>query len=136
TLVFQNDRFSDFVADEHLNLKVTTESTEDGGARYFALIKGKDNQYTPKELFFVAQKDMFNTSPLFMNKAGDTLYMLDSRDRNTSALMGFNLETGKNTLIAEDKRVDISDVLVHPTDRTIQATAATYTKPEWTLLDK
>jgi dipeptidyl aminopeptidase/acylaminoacyl peptidase len=136
SLVFENDRFSDFVADEHLNLKVTTESTEDGGARYYALIKDKDNQYQPKELFSIAQKDMFNTSPLFMNKAGDTLYMLDSRGRNTSALMGFNIETGKNNVIAEDNRVDISDVLVHPTERTIQATAATYTKPEWTLLDK
>ncbi len=136
TLVFENDRFSDFIADEHLNLKVTTESTEDGGARYFELIKDKDNQYKPRELFVVAQKDMFNTTPLFMNKAADTLYMLDSRGRNTSALMGFNLKTGKSTLIAEDKRVDISDVLVHPLSKVIQATAATYTKPEWTFLDK
>ena len=73
TLVLENNGFSDFVADEHLNLKVATESTEDGGARYFALIQDVPPHYIKKELFVVAAADMLNTSPLMMNKVGDTL---------------------------------------------------------------
>lgn len=136
SLVLQNDRFAYIMADEDLNLKVAMEPTPDGGARYFKLNRGPDNQYSAKELFQVAQADMLTTEPLLIDKTGNTLFMLDSRGRNTAALMAFQLNTQKSNLLAEDKQADISDILRHPTERTIQAFAVNYDKTQWHVLDK
>lgn len=136
TLVFQNDQFADFLADEHLNLKVAMEALPDGGARYYSLHRDDKGLYTKKELFLVPPEDMLNTNPLSLNKAGNLLYLLDSRDRNTSALMALDLNTQKATLLVEDSRADVSSVLKHPTEKTVQAVAVTYDKTQWHLLDK
>lgn len=135
-LIFENNQYASFVNDTDLNLKVAIEPTEDGGAKYYSLNKDSKNTYHKKELFKITQLDMFTTSPIFMNKNGDTLYMVDSRGRDTAALVALNLTNQKITLIAEDKRADIDDLLIHPTERTVQAYSSTYTKTEWTILDK
>jgi transketolase len=43
--------------------------------------------------------------------------------------------TGKQTLIAEDPRADISGALAHPTEKTIQAVSFTYARTEWKVID-
>ncbi len=136
TPVMENNTFADFVYDHDLNVKVGMQTTPDGGAQLYTLNKDAKNEYVKKELFSIPQQDMLTTSPLSMDKTGDILYMIDSRKRNTGALFSLNLKSKKTHLMSQDKRVDIDNVLTHPTKKTVQATSATYEKTEWTILDK
>ncbi|MCE9531400.1 MAG: S9 family peptidase, partial [Planctomycetes bacterium] len=79
--------------------------------------------------------DGMTTSPAGFNKEGDKLYMLDSRNRNTAALKLMDIKTGKEELLAEDARADISGAIAHPTKKTVQAVSYTYTRTEWKILD-
>ena len=81
------------------------------------------------------------TSPIGFDKSGNTLYLLDSRNRDTTALFAVDLTLGdqaleKARLIAEDPRADVDEVLVHPTELTIQAVGVTYSRREWKILDE
>ncbi|MEM2922191.1 MAG: S9 family peptidase, partial [Candidatus Bathyarchaeia archaeon] len=67
---------------------------------------------------------------------GKVLYMMDSRERNTAALVAVDLETGAKDILAEDKRADVSDFVIHPTEKNVQAAAFTYERKSWKVLDK
>ena len=81
-------------------------------------------------------EDILTTSPVWLDETGKILYMIDSRGRDTSGLFALDLETGKQTLIAEDPRADVSDVMIHPTDKNVQAAAFTYERKHWQILDE
>src|SRR5439155_9783094 len=46
-----------------------------------------------------------------------------------------DLVSGKKSIIAEDKRVDAGEVMLHPTEKTVQAVAFTYERTHWTFKD-
>jgi len=66
------------------------------------------------------------------------LYSSDSRGRNTAALVGFNLKTGKTDVLAEDNKVDIdvANVMRTPKTHRIQAYATSFKRTDWHVLDK
>lgn len=132
TLVYENNAFVDFTCDDNFNLRIAMETTPDGGAMLYTL----DKDFTKNPLFKIEQPDLLTTSPVAFNKSADTLYLLDSRGRNTGALTTLNLQTKQTTLIAADEKADISNLLLHPTEKTIQGYATTYEKQHWTILDK
>jgi len=76
------------------------------------------------------------TTPISFNKTGDILYMIDSRGRNTAALMSLNLNNGEKKLIYENPKADLSDIMVHPTEKTIEAAASEHLRTEWKILDE
>ena len=63
------------------------------------------------------------------------LYMMDSCNRNTAAFFSIDIETGEQTMIAEDQLADVSDYMIHPTEKTIQAVAFTYERKHWQITD-
>ena len=63
------------------------------------------------------------------------MYLTDSRGRDTSALTTVNMDTGERTVIAADARADVSRVMIHPAERTLQAVSFTYEREEWRVLD-
>src|SRR5262249_8848525 len=72
------------------------------------------------------------------DKTGKTLYLLDSRNRDTAALatasmVGKNVE---NKILADDPRSDAGQVLMHPTENRPQAVAFEYDRKNWKVLDK
>jgi dipeptidyl aminopeptidase/acylaminoacyl peptidase len=69
------------------------------------------------------------------DKTGGILYMIDSRNRNTAALIALDLASGTQTVLAEDPQADISDAMIHPTEKRVQAAAATYERKQWQILD-
>jgi len=81
-------------------------------------------------------EDMLTTSAVGFDKTGRVLYLIDSRDRNTAALVSLDLDTGELTLIGEDPRADISGAMVHPSEKTVQAVAFTYERKHWQILDE
>jgi len=132
TLVLENEGFLGFVTDDDYNVRFAARMTPDGGMEYLSLTEEGD--WEP--FMEIAMEDLLTTGPVMFDKTGKILYMIDSRDRNTSALFALDLETGEQTLIAEDPRADLSDVMVHPTERNIQAVAFTYERKHWQILDE
>lgn len=131
TLVQKNEEFAGFLTDDDFNVRFAMKMTPDGGQ---LILKpgGKD----PWEEFIkIESEDILTTNPAGFNKDGTVLYFFDSRNRDTSALKTINLETMEETLIAEDPRADVSDLMAHPTEKTLEAAAFTYDRKRWIVLD-
>lgn len=132
TLLTQNDGFAGFLTDDDYNVRFAMKMTPDGGSEI--LKAGGGGQWSPFQK--IAMEDSMTTQPSGFDKTGKTLYMMDSRGRNTAALTSLDLENNKQTIIAEDARADIGGVLIHPTEKNIQAYAANYLRNEWRVIDK
>lgn len=131
-MIQQNDRFAGFQTDDNYNVRYALENTSDGGLEMFV----PDGKGGWKSFDKIPMEDAMTTSPVAFNKTGDVLYMLDSRQRNTSALFAVNLNTGNKELIFENPRADLSDIMIHPTEKTIEAAASNYLRTEWKILDE
>jgi dipeptidyl aminopeptidase/acylaminoacyl peptidase len=130
-LVQENDQFVDFVTDEDFNVRFAVRPTPDGGNEL--LSRAEDGGWEP--FARIAMEDSIHTGPIGLDRAGRTLYMIDSRGRDTSALTAINLDTQEQTVIAEDARSDVSDTMLHPTEKTPQAAAFSHQRKEWRILD-
>ena len=126
-LVQENPGVAGYMTDDDYKIRFSQDFTEDGGQIY-KLPDGKD-------FLKIGFLDAMTTHAVAFNKTGDTMYLLDSRERNTSALTAIDLKTGKEKVLAEDPRADTADVLMHPTEKTIQAVSFTYARSEWKVLD-
>ncbi len=62
--------------------------------------------------------------------------MLDSRGRDTTALRSIHLETGQEETIFSTDKADVSGILSHPTESTIEAVSYTYDREKWEVLDQ
>ncbi|OWK28878.1 S9 family peptidase [Sphingomonas dokdonensis] len=127
TLVMQNDGYGRFLADEQLNLRLASRPRADGGEDWFRVTNGAVEQ-TP----FVSYglDDAANTYPLGFTSDGATLYWVDSRDGDTSAIKAQDA-AGKMTLIAQDPRVDLEEGLFNPKTGVIEAYRQEYLKGEY-----
>jgi dipeptidyl aminopeptidase/acylaminoacyl peptidase len=88
-----------------------------------------------KDFLEFGPEDAMTSGPAGFDKSGETLYFEDSRNRNTAGLFAIDLDSGHTKLIAEDPRTDVGGVLVHPTEKKIQAVSFTYARTEWKILD-
>ena len=113
------------------NVRLAVRVMPDGGSELF-----KPAAEGGWELFVrIEMEDLLTTNPIGFDKAGRTLYMTDSRGRNTSALVALDAETGELTLLAEDARSDVDDWMVHPAEKHVQAVAFAYERKRWQVLD-
>ncbi len=79
--------------------------------------------------------DLETTEIIGFDSKGTTLYALDSRGGNTSALRSYDVARGAWSDLFSDPRADVSDTLLDPASGRVQAVAATYTRKQWTALD-
>jgi len=133
-LVFENPGFVGFAADDNYNIKVAMMFLPTAEAQVFIADDSTEEGW--KEFLSIKSEDIMTTSPAGFDKTGNLLYMLDSRKRNTAALRTIDITTGvEQTVFATDK-ADVSDVLTHPTENTVQAVAYTYDRTKWEVLDE
>lgn len=130
-LIYKNDRFTDYVTDENLNLRFGSLLDKDGAVEYYELKDGEFKLFTK-----ISMEDSFNTSILGFDASGETLYMLEGRNRNTSALKAITLATGSEEILAEDVKADIGLFTVHPIKQTPQAVSVDYDRVSYKILDK
>lgn len=129
-LLQQNDGFAGFVTDDTFAVRFAMRMTDDGGSEILA--PGEDGW----EVFAgIGQEDVLTTGVEGFDRTGRIAYWLDSRGRDTAALTAMNLDTGGVSVVAEDPRADVSDVMRHPTKKTVEAVAFTYGRKRWTILD-
>lgn len=67
---------------------------------------------------------------------GKTLYLIGSHEANTQRLIGLDLATHQETVMAEDSQYDVGGIIAHPTTRAIQAVSFYKDKVEWQILDE
>jgi dipeptidyl aminopeptidase/acylaminoacyl peptidase len=64
-----------------------------------------------------------------------TLYLFGNHDANTQRLIGLDLATRQETVIAEDSAYDVGGVMIHPTSYVLQAVSFYRDKKTWQILD-
>ena len=131
TLILQNDGFAGFVTDDDFRVRFALRMTADGGAEYLERTDSGDW----KPYIAVGPEDSLTTMPVGFDRSGETLYLTDSRGRDTAALKSVHLPSGVATTLAAADRADVSDTLSHPTEKTVQAVAFTAERKEWQVLD-
>ena len=131
SLVEQNThRIGEYVADADYVLRYATRSRPDGGLDLLRRAGERWEQYD--EIPF---EDGMTTGFAGLTKDGGTLYMRDSRGRNTNALFAVDTATGEKTLVHEDPRVDVGGALADPATGKVQAVAANYLREQWAVVD-
>jgi len=130
SLVQQNDRFLGFQTDDDYHIRYALEMTPDGGNELFT----PDGSGGWKSFDKIPMEDMLTTWPITFDKTGQVLYMIDSRGRNTAALTSVEVQTGSKKVIFEDPRADLSNIMIHPTEKIIEAAASNFTRIEWKIL--
>ena len=131
-LVMKNDGYAGFGADEGLNLRYAAKSRPDGGQDYFRVVNGAV-ETTPFEQ--VGLDDSQTTSAAGFTRDGKTLYWVDSRGRNTAALVAQDVATGRKTVLAQSARADIGGALRNPKTGRAEAYSEYYLKNEWKPID-
>lgn len=132
TLVQENtENFASFLTDDDFNIRFGMKMNPDGTAELF---QPGDPDWT--SYLVIPMEDTLTTNPIGFDKSGKLLYLTDSRGRNTAALFTLNIETGEKTLIAENDRSDVDDIMIHPTEKNLLAVAFTYERKEWLVLDE
>jgi len=128
----QNDRFMDYVVDDDYRVLIAIQMTPDGGLEmYKSAVSGGWESWDT-----IPGPDMLTTTPAGLNKSSTVLFMKDSRGRNTSAVIAYNLETKQTTLLADDPLADAEDVVFHPTEKHVQAVSFIYERKHWNIVDK
>ncbi|AKM06510.1 alpha/beta hydrolase family protein [Pelagerythrobacter marensis] len=132
TLVQQNDAFAGFLADDNLALRMALRPNAAGGMDFFPIVDGKIAD-EPSES--TGLEDSLTTQPAGFTTDGKTMYWIDSRGRNTAALVAQNVETGEKTVIAQNDKADIGGAMTDPKTGEIEAYSFTYLTTEWTAID-
>ena len=126
SLLMENNGFASILIDNDLKVRLATQSTPSGGQQ--VLTKNGD-AWDP--LFEIEFEDVQTTGILAFDEDNQGVYMLDSRKRNTAALVHVNLEDQSQTTLAESDRMDIGSVLIDPRTHRPFAYALDLIKPEW-----
>ena len=121
--------YAGFLADQNLAVRGALKSRPDGGNDYFRVV---DNKVDAKPTESITLDDSMTTQPAGYTTDGKTLYWIDSRGRNTAALIAQDVATGTKTIIAEDPRADIGGAIAHPRTGQVEAYAVEYLRNDWT----
>lgn len=131
TRILQNDGFAAFLADEQYRVRLALQVTPQGAME---ILKREGDGWTT--LAAIPAEDAMTTEPIGLSASGDTLYLADSRDRDTAALIAWDLTSGDRRALAEDEEADAGACWIHPKTREIQAVEFNHTRPRWQLIDE
>ena len=130
-LLQKNNEYAQFTIDDDYNVREAYRMTTEGGYEVFK--HTPRGRWQPVET--ISQEDAMTTGSVGFTRSGKVLYRKDSRGRDTSALVAVDWESGEKTVLAEDPRADVDDVLLHPTQKTVQAVSFVYERKRWQILD-
>jgi len=131
-LLFQNDSYVGFLADDTLTLRMAMRQNDSGGSDFFEMA---DNKVADTPSDSTGLEDSLSTGPSGYTTDGKTLYWIDSRGRDTAVLIAENTATGAKSVIAEDERADIGGTLRNPVTGEVEAYSVYYLKNEWVALE-
>ncbi|MFI0434462.1 MAG: S9 family peptidase [Parachlamydiaceae bacterium] len=119
-----------WIADHHLQVRASQSLAEDGST----VIQVRDKLTTPWRNWMTIPPTEIVEIQGFTSD-NQSLYVMTSVGANTSRLLKVNLDSGQQTMIAQDPNYDLSTLIVHPTTYALEAVGVDREKYEWILLD-
>lgn len=123
---------SDWVVDRTGAIRLAERASRDGGIE---LVRPKPDGAWSLALGIPAD-DAVTTRVLGFGPDPSRLYLLDSRGRDTSALVRLDLASGVSRTLAEADRADLDAVLSHPATGEIQAASYVSDRRRWIAIDE
>jgi dipeptidyl aminopeptidase/acylaminoacyl peptidase len=129
-LVEKNEQgFAGYLADTQLQPRVAVKTLPEGGGQIF---RRSDSDW---EAFLVyGQADSITTQPIIVEGTGTSALLVSAVGRDKAALVRVDLASGKQSVLGESDRADVSDVWIEPRSRAPQAFAVEYLTTEITAL--
>jgi dipeptidyl aminopeptidase/acylaminoacyl peptidase len=131
TLLLKNDGFGGFGVDEQLRIRTAMKPRADGGMDVYRV---ENNVVAAKPDETIGFEDS-DTNPVGFSADGNTQYWIDTRGRDTAALVAQDMKTNRRTVLAQDVRADVDSAMVNPATGRVDAYAVNYLKREWTPLN-
>ena len=133
TPVFENDAgFGGFLFDDSLAVRMALKTLPNGDVAFYRVEDGKAEA---QPFDTVSYEDASTTAPLDYSYDGKTLYWIDSRGRDTAALIAEDVASGVKTVLGADARADIGGMVADEQTGRAQAYPVNYLRTEWSFLD-
>lgn len=123
--------FSRYVLDRENRLRLGVHPTPNGGAEL--MLRAADGGWST--LFSIPFEDAMSAAPIAFEGDGRTFLMLDSTDRDRTALVRVDTASRIKTVIGESARADVVDVWLDPATNAPEAFATEYLRREWRGID-
>jgi dipeptidyl aminopeptidase/acylaminoacyl peptidase len=126
-----NEGVPGYFTDQQFRVRFAVRYTEDGDVEYLRL--GSDGE---RSLFSrIGAEDAMATRAIEFSADGRELYWLDSRGRDTAAVVAQDLDIGAMRVLAEDPRADFTELLLDPISERPVAAARAFERVAWQVLD-
>ena len=96
----------------------------------------QSNRVGPEDTAALSSNHLNDTGGAVIAPDGKTLIGFSSQGLDTTALVSYDIATGKREIIASDPQVDIKRALIHPQTGKPQAYLRNFTVAEWKVLDE
>lgn len=133
-MLIENPGFVGLLADDDFNVKVAMAFTQN--AELIILKADASAEDGWAALMEIGAEDVMTTAPIGFDKSGDKLYMIDSRERNTAAFKSLDLNNDDLETIFATELADVSGLMVHPTESTVEAVSYTFDREKWEVFDE
>ena len=124
-----------WVTDANFKVRGAVAIAPDGSGSLNLLVRaGEDEEW--ESLLTWSAEDNQTSGPVSFTLDGASLYLQDSRGVNAGRLVKMEIASGATEVIAEDPNYDVSNVMMHPDTREVQAVAFERDRLEWIVLDE
>ena len=131
-LIRKHERFKYFILDDSFNVRFAMADGPEENYQYLIRDAAGDWQH-----FMDINADDYATTWIGgFDKSGQTIYLSDSRKRDTAAITALNLDTGDYKVLLEHPRADAMRVFRHPNKKHFIGTAFHDKKWKWHAVDK
>ena len=120
-----DDHFAAYLDDLQLRPRLAVKTLPDGGGELY-----RRTSYGWESFLQYGQEDSLTLRPLVIEEGGKTALLLSSVGRDKAALVRIDLESGKQMVVGQSDKADVSDVWLDPRTRTPQAFGVEYLTEE------
>ncbi len=135
TLVMKNDGYAQIDADHDFKVRFVARTEKDGSTTILEPTKAPKDQGALATAFTIPFADGLTTHLAGFDKGAKKAFLVDSRGRDTAALVEMDLATKQTKVVLDDGQADITDVVQHPTEKKVQAALANYDRVRWHVID-
>jgi dienelactone hydrolase len=129
--VFQNPGFQRLYTTSDFTIHLGRRFLPDGSAQ----VQKWEADGTWGNFLTIPPVDVFTTGPDQISTDGRSVFIFDSRGRNTAALVEIDLKTGESQILAEDPEADIVGAAYDPNSNRPYAAVSFAARKRWHLID-
>ncbi len=133
-LVQENEGFVNFTIDDDYRVRFGQKPLPGGGIEEFRAVE-RDGKIAWESWAKIPIEDVESYAHIDFDTTGDVRYIRDAAGRDTAAIVAVKISTGERQELFGHDKADAGEVLVHPTEKTIQAVEHDYDRPRWNLND-